>query len=339
MNQAELIQRAVQILREGGLVAFPTETVYGLGADARNAEAIGRIYRAKGRPSTNPLIVHVAGQDVARRYAREWGPEAQRLAERFWPGPLTLVVEKDPSIVDVATAGKSTVGLRAPDHPLTLELLRRFDGPLAGPSANRSTRVSPTTAQHVREELGGAVDLILDGGPCSVGIESTVLDLTSSPARILRPGGVSRELIEREIGVVGEFSGSVGESEAASSPGQQAVHYAPLAKAFLFGRGELEGVLEWCGRHMEQSWAVMLIGRWERAGSFFSRFGEGNGRPRLVLEMPEDAADYARRLYGMLRQLDGQGVETIFVEEPPADPPWRAVRDRLRRATVPFTPL
>src|SRR5690242_5058847 len=195
-------EAAARALAEGGLVAFPTETVYGLGADATNAAAVEKIFHVKGRPLTNPLICHVADEDVARRYVTVWPRAAQALVERFWPGPLTIVLSKTDAIAANVTAGLGSVGLRAPDHLLTLEMLRAFDRPVAGPSANRSTHVSPTTAQHVRDELGGAVDLILDGGPCAVGIESTVLDLSGDRREILRPGGISRALIEEVIGAV-----------------------------------------------------------------------------------------------------------------------------------------
>src|SRR5947207_69544 len=203
------VTEAVKILRRGGLVAFPTETVYGLGADATNADAVAKIFAAKGRPATNPLIVHVAGADVARRYAADWPVAASHLAQAFWPGPLTLVVPRGATIVSQVTAGGDTVGLRVPAHPLALELLRAFDGPVAAPSANKSNRVSPTAAQHVRDELGDAVDLVLDGGPCTVGIESTVLDLTGERPVILRPGGVQRRKIETILGPVDVFGGSV----------------------------------------------------------------------------------------------------------------------------------
>src|SRR4051812_2090197 len=169
------LARAVSILQRGGLVAFPTETVYGLGADARSADAVGKIFAAKGRPPTNPLIVHVAGVAMAKLYAAEWPDTARRLAQRYWPGPLTLVLPRYRTIVPDVSAGLDTVGLRMPNHPLALELIQRFDGPVAAPSANRSNHISPTTAQHVRDELGDAVDIVLDGGPCRVGIESTVL--------------------------------------------------------------------------------------------------------------------------------------------------------------------
>src|SRR6185437_5916133 len=180
------IERAAGILRAGGLVAFPTDTVYGLGADATNAAAVTKIFAVKGRPGTNPLICHVADESMARRYATTWPAAASRLAARFWPGPLTIVVPRAPSIVSGVTAGLNSVGLRAPDHKLTLELIRLFDGPVAGPSANRSNYVSPTTAQHVRDEFGDAIDMILDGGPCDVGIESTVLDLSGEQPTLLR---------------------------------------------------------------------------------------------------------------------------------------------------------
>ena len=184
------IVRAAAIVRSGGLVAFPTETAYGLGADATNADAVAKIFTVKGRPPTNPLICHIADEEMAKRYATIWPLAASRIAQRFWPGPITIVVPKQPTIVDSVTAGLPTVGLRAPAHELTLQLIRVFDGPIAGPSANRSNHVSPTTAQHVRDEFADAIDMILDGGPCEVGIESTVLDLSTPRPTILRPGAI-----------------------------------------------------------------------------------------------------------------------------------------------------
>ncbi len=229
---AAVIPAAVDILRRGGLVAFPTETVYGLGADATNADAVGRIFAAKGRPATNPLIVHVASAAIAKRYATDWPADADRLAAAFWPGPLTIVLPRDATIADAVSAGRGTVGLRVPDHPLALALLAAFDGPVAAPSANRANAVSPTTADHVRAELGGRVDLILDGGPCGVGIESTVVDLTGPRPALLRPGGVSREKVEAVVGPVAVVHGS------AASPGQGSRHYAPVTPAVRFEPGE-----------------------------------------------------------------------------------------------------
>jgi L-threonylcarbamoyladenylate synthase len=300
----EEVRRAADILKRGGLVAFPTETVYGLGADATNPRAVQRIFEVKGRPSTNPLIVHVADETVARRYARDWPLAASRVAERFWPGPLTIVVPKHPSIVDEVTAGLDTVGLRAPDHPLALELLREFDGPLAGPSANKSSHVSPTTAQHVRDELGDAVDLILDGGPCEVGIESTVLDLVSASPRILRPGAVTREEIEDVIGPV-EMKNVVTEvTTPADAPGQHERHYAPRTPALRVEPHEV---------------------------------------PRLdltdaaVLDLTLDPDTYARNFYARLRMLDAQNLRAIYIVMPPDTPEWFAMRDRITRATRPLS--
>jgi L-threonylcarbamoyladenylate synthase len=298
-----VIEKAVKILRAGGLVAFPTETVYGLGADATSACAVARIFEVKGRPSTNPLICHVADESVARRYAREWPLAASRIARAFWPGPITIVVAKAQAIVDAVTPGRDTVGLRVPDHPLTLELLRAFDGPLAGPSANRSTHVSPTTARHVRDELGNGIDLILDGGPCSVGIESTVLDLSTDVPTILRPGGVSREQIEAVIGTVKIDDMPAKAGTPMKSPGQLAVHYAPRTPAYRF--------------------EVRDRGKFDMTNA-------------AIVELTLDPETYARNLYGRLRLLDTQELRAIYVEMPPDAPEWTAVRDRLTRATKPL---
>jgi L-threonylcarbamoyladenylate synthase len=319
------IPAAVRILRSGGLVAFPTETVYGLGADATNAAAVEKIFRVKGRPATNPLIVHVADQNIARRYAAEWPAAAERLAERFWPGPLTLVVRKREMIVPNATAGLETVGLRSPDHPLALEMLRQFDGPVAAPSANRSTRVSPTTAQHVRDELGDAVDYILDGGPCSVGIESTVLDLTSPVPVILRPGAITAEQIAAEIGPVSDFKGAVRSDLAAVSPGQQAIHYAPRAPAYHVSRHNLDAAMRFCRPPAGELVAFVSLGPTPAALNRI-RFAH-------TIEMPASPEEYARSLYAVLRDLDLINPSAILIEMPPDEPQWAAVRDRLSRAT------
>ncbi len=298
-----LIGQAVEILRRGGLVAFPTETVYGLGADATNTSAVRRIFEAKGRPSTNPLICHVADESVARRYALAWPQAASLIAGRFWPGPLTIVVAKSPLIVDDATAGRDTVALRVPDHPLTLKLLRAFDGPLAGPSANRSMHISPTIARHVKDDLGDSVDLILDGGPCAVGIESTVLDLSTGVPTILRLGGISKEQIESVIGPVPIKTMLAEASTPAKSPGQSAVHYAPHTPAFRF--------------HPRDRTTLDMT-------------------DAAVLELTLDPETYARNLYARLRLLDSQNLRAIYVEMPPDLPEWAAVRDRLTRATRPL---
>ena len=316
------LEKAISILRAGGLVAFPTETVYGLGADAINPKAIERIFRAKGRPSTNPLIVHVANQTIAQRYVTQWPDAAKILTQHYWPGPLTLVLPKHPSIVDQATAGRQTVGLRAPNHPLTLNLLHQFNGPLAGPSANRSNHLSPTTAQHVRDDLGSAVDLVLDGGPCTVGIESTVLDLTTTSPTILRPGGVTRAQIEEQIGPVQIFTGSISTETSAASPGQQALHYAPKAAAFRFETARLAEVAS-VQPNPDRPQAVLTLSRLPLPM-------DGN-RP-----MPSDPAEYARVLYSTLRELDRQNVQVVLIEMPPGIPEWAAIHDRLTRATKPW---
>lgn len=323
------IDKAVRILRAGGLVAFPTETVYGLGADAANPAAVGRIFAAKGRPVTNPIIVHVADEQTARRYAAAWPDAAGRLAQRFWPGPLTIVVRKSASIAPQVSAGGDSVGLRSPDHPLALELLKRFDGPIAAPSANRSTRVSPTTAGHVREELGDVLDLILDGGPCRVGIESTVLDLSGSVATILRPGSITRLEIESLIGRVEVFQGSVDPSKAAASPGQHAVHYAPRVPAYRFASTDIARVLHWLGARRPVRIMLLSIGPASEAMKQL---------PGLELtEMPSSPQQYARDLYAALRAADTSEHAAILIEMPPDDPGWTAVRDRLTRATQPFS--
>ncbi len=297
-------------------MAFPTETVYGLGADATNADAIRRIFAAKGRPSTNPLICHVADESMARAYARDWPAAASAIAERFWPGPITVVVRKAASIPVEATAGRETVGLRAPNHTLALELLRALGKPIAGPSANRSNHISPTTAQHVRDELGASVDLVLDGGACSVGIESTVLDVSGERPMILRPGGISREDIEAVLGPVDLFSASVSPDVSAVSPGQQARHYAPRTRAVRAGSGEV-------GRMAVEGKGFMVV----RAQADFRGAG-------AIVVMPGDAIGYARDFYAVLRRLDGLCLREIVIEMPPDEPGWAAVRDRITRATT-----
>jgi L-threonylcarbamoyladenylate synthase len=303
---------AVEILRSGRLVAFPTETVYGLGADATNSSAIEKIFTAKGRPATNPLIVHVADVQTAKRHVTHWPAITDRLAAAFWPGPLTLVLPRASSIVDQVTAGGSTVGIRVPNHPLALQLLREFAGPIAAPSANRANHISPTTAADVLAELADRVDLILDGGPCGVGIESTVLDLNTHPPRILRPGGTSRAQIEAIIGPVDLFDESTKPGEIAASPGQQPKHYSPTSPAFWFDSADRAAVL-----NASNGIAIVL----------------GTGLDsRAIITLPNDPELYARNLYQTLRRVDARRPAAIYIEMPPDEPRWLAVRDRLRRA-------
>jgi L-threonylcarbamoyladenylate synthase len=322
------IARAVEFLKQGRLVVFPTETVYGLGADATNRHAIDRIYETKVRPGTNPLIIHVADAEIARRYVNNWPDEANRLAEVFWPGPLTFILPKNDLIPDNATAGLKTIALRVPSHPLALELLRAFDGPLAAPSANRSTHVSPTIAQHVRDEFpdaagaGGPEDnepaMILDGGACSVGIESTVLDLTTSPPTILRPGHVIADDLAPILGAIHSRNLIVGSATATVSPGQQEIHYAPLTPTFRFTTAH-RGLI-----HPENNGVVVLspLHIFKKSGS--------------IIAMPNDPTDYARHLYAVLRELDQMHLQAIFIEIPPDQPQWAAIRDRLTRASRPL---
>ena len=316
---------AARILRAGGLVAFPTETVYGLGADATNPAAVAKIFAAKGRPATNPLIVHVADAGTARRYVGAWPEKAALLAARFWPGPLTLVLPRSPQLAPAVSAGLATVGLRVPDHPVALELLQYFGGPVAAPSANRSNRVSPTTAQHVREELGDVVDVILDGGPCRVGIESTVLDLSGERPVILRPGGVPRGQVEAVVGPVDVATSVHDPAEPAKSPGRQETHYAPRAPAYRVPP------LRW-------SDAVARMGHLPRGRHVLLALNLPDGESHEVtsIAMPQEPAEYARRLYAALRQADGLGADAILIELPPEEPQWEAVRDRISRATRPL---
>jgi L-threonylcarbamoyladenylate synthase len=306
MVPVEQLERAAALIRAGRLVAFPTETVYGLGANALDASAVARIFEIKGRPASSPLIVHVDSIALAREAARQWPEAAQRLAERFWPGPLTLVVPRHPRIPPIVTAGLETVGLRMPAHPVALELIRAAGVPIAAPSANRFGCLSPTTARHVEEALGEAVDLILDGGPTELGIESTVLWL-AGPPRLLRPGMILREQIEELIGPV-EATGRIEDRTAHPSPGLHARHYSPATPLLLVDDGGLppgRGVYLWIRRPKPAA--------------------------RLV-RMPAEARAYAAQLYQTLHELDREGWDWIAVERPPEEPPWSPVLDRLRRA-------
>ena len=314
-SSPELI-RAVEVLRAGGLVGLPTETVYGLGADASNDLAVRRIFAVKGRPSTHPLIVHVASVEHARQWAVELTEAGEQLARAFWPGPLTLIVKRSERASDVVTGGQDTVGLRVPAHPLALELLERFGGGVAAPSANRFGKVSPTSAAHVRSELGDEVDLILDGGSSSVGVESTIVDVTQSPPRLLRPGGVSREKIEAVLGRPLVIATSATDVRA---PGMLESHYAPRAGLMLVCAGE---VFEEAARRRTAGARVVVIAP------------EGTPLPEGVasLTVPPDEAGFARVLYAHLREADALG-DLILAVPPSASGLGLAVRDRLQRAS------
>ncbi len=285
------------MIRAGELVAFPTETVYGLGANALDVAAIDKIYAAKGRPPSSPLIVHVSSIEMARGLVREWPERAEKLARKFWPGPLTLVLPKQPHVPDRLTAGLDTVGVRMPANPIALALIREAGVPIAAPSANRFTELSPTTAQHVRDGLGDRVAMVLDGGRTTVGIESTVLSLAGSCAVMLRPGMITRQEIEAVMGPV-LLVGSA-PTEAHASPGIHPRHYSPKTPLILVEPGKY--------------------------------------RPpaaESACRMPANPHEYAAVLYERLHEADAQGWDWIAIEQPPAGEEWSAIRDRLERAAT-----
>jgi len=300
MATQDEIRQAANIIRSGGLVVFPTETVYGLGANALDATAIRRIYELKGRPAGSPLIVHVASIEQARELAAEWSPEAEDLAQAFWPGPLTVVVPKQPIIPAEVTAGLNTVGLRMPRHPVALELLRLAAVPIAAPSANRFTQLSPTTAQHVREAFGSQTPFLLDGGPCEVGLESTVVAVTKDALEVLRPG----------MALIADASDAMEIGQGAHrSPGQHKKHYSPRTRVLLVSHGKLpdqgRGAYLWIHREAEAARSI---------------------------RMPAQPESYAAELYSRLHSLDSEGFDWIAVELPPQTQAWVAIRDRLSRA-------
>jgi L-threonylcarbamoyladenylate synthase len=308
-----MIARAAAVLRRGGLVAFPTETVYGLGADATRERAIERLYAVKGRPSSHPLIVHLGDAAWLDDWTADVPDAARRLAARFWPGPLTLILRRGSRVPLAVTGGQDTVGVRVPRHPLALALLREFASAVAAPSANRFGRISPTAAAHVIADLNGDVDLVLDGGTCEVGIESTIVDLSRSRPVVLRPGHISPGQIEQVAGVqLADPTGSV----TPRAPGTLDAHYAPrtplalLEPDALYARPKAPGAI-----------AVLAFGSpsWLARNDVFRRASA-------------DAATYAHDLYAALRELDASGASLIVVAAPPASAEWSAVRDRLRRA-------
>jgi L-threonylcarbamoyladenylate synthase len=305
------VRRAAEILRAGGLVAFPTETVYGLGADAASAAAVARLYAAKGRPADHPVIVHFASAEDAFSFAREIPPAARKLAERFWPGPLTMVLKRSSKAKDFVTGGQDSVGLRVPSHPVAQALLKEFGGAVAAPSANEFGSLSATTAQHVRAELSDKVDLVLDGGPSEVGIESTIVGLTGPDLVLLRPGRISRD----EIGKLLKVNVKSADSSSPRHSGGLERHYSPKTPARLVAPHALDAEIAKCGLDV----AVLAFSRPDERVDYWIR-------------MPRDAQAYARRLYAALRELDGAGCGAILIETPPDTAEWDAVRDRLSRA-------
>ena len=309
ISEAQIVH-AAELIRAGRLVAFPTETVYGLGANALDAAAVERIYEAKGRPHSSPIICHVSDLAILHDVVAEWPAAAQQLAQKFWPGPLTLVLPKTSAVPDLVTAGLPTVGVRMPAHPIALALLKAASLPIAAPSANRFTQVSPTTADHVRRGLGDHVDYILDGGPCLVGIESTVLSLAQPIPTLLRPGGISRQQIEE---IIGPIAGAPDQKcdEAHASPGLHPRHYSPRTCLYLIENGMVPA---------------------QGSGAYLQLSHPPAAAVTEVVPMPNDPAGYAARLYDALHVLDAKGFDWIAVDAPPNLPEWEAVLDRLKRA-------
>jgi L-threonylcarbamoyladenylate synthase len=314
---SSVLARAAQILRDGGLVAFPTETVYGLGANALSESAVEKIFQAKQRPHFNPLIVHLSDQSRVLDIAQQWPESAQILAQHFWPGPLTLVLPKRETVPHRVTAGLQTVAVRVPAHPVARALLQAAQLPVAAPSANLFMQLSPTRAEHVAQGLGNRVDLILDGGPCDVGIESTVLSLVGTPT-LLRPGSISRAQIEKLIGPVSLPQKQTGNAPQLA-PGMLERHYAPRAKLIVFhSREEAQNLLN---EALAQNKIVgALLRETEISGAHF------------VEQMPRHAFEYSQRLYAALHEKDDANCDLILVESVPDDSSWDGIRDRLARA-------
>jgi L-threonylcarbamoyladenylate synthase len=317
------VNGAVELLRAGQVVALPTETVYGLAANALDEKAVAKIFEIKGRPHVNPVIVHVASLEMAKRCVTVFSPLAEQLARAFWPGPLTLVLPRAQVIPKIVTAAGETVGLRWPSHPLIQAVIRKCDFPIAAPSANLSNQISPTNAQHVYKQLKGKIQVIVDGGHSNVGIESSVLDLTVSPPQILRPGMIHAEsLVAAGLTVVAR---SAGEKGTLKSPGQLEKHYAPKAKLLILNwRDEAELKLKIQNSKLVISNCHIIAHTAIPSAEHFAR----------VCVIPHDAEAFARAIYAELHHCDEAGAQTIVVEAPPNAPEWSGIADRLRRAAA-----
>lgn len=318
-KSSNAVLQAARLLRSGGIVAFPSETVYGLGADAENDDAVRRIFTIKGRPADHPLIVHLADLNQIDRWARYVPDTAMRLAERFWPGPLTIILRRSRRVSDLVTGGLDTVGIRVPAHPVAQALLREVGVGVAAPSANRFGRISPTCAGHVRDELGSAPDLILDGGNCQVGLESTIISLVDDRPVLLRPGGISLpelcDTLGREVAHPGQ------PKPALRAPGCHASHYAPLTPSFLISAAHLSTVFQDSGGAGQRA---AILCHSETTADLCST--------SQCLLLPNEPHGYGQALYASLRRLDAEGYDKILIEAVPDTEPWRAVRDRLCRA-------
>ena len=321
MDRGTDIAHAAAVLAAGGLVAFPTETVYGLGADASRDDAVARIFVAKGRPQHHPLIVHLAPGAPLEPWAREIPEVARRLAAAAWPGPLTIILRRGPRVAAATTGGNDTVGIRVPSHPVAQALLAAFGGGVAAPSANRFGAVSPTTADHVAAELAGRIDYLLDGGACEVGVESTIVDLSRAHPTLLRPGGLARAAIEAIVGPL-----AAADAGAPAAPGTLASHYAPRAEVVAVEPGEVPAVV---AANAGRAIAVLA----PRAA--FAAWPDLAAR---AYPLPDDLPGMARALYAALRELDASGVDVVIAALPPAVGLGEAVGDRLRRAGGPRPP-
>lgn len=321
--QEEVLEQAASIIRRGGLVAFPTETVYGLGADAMNEQAVQKIFRAKGRPADNPLIVHVNSRAMLLRVTLEVSDKAEILIRKFWPGPLTLVLRRKPEVAPTVSAGLETIAARMPNHPIALALIEKADTPVAAPSANTSGKPSPTSAAHVLRDLEGRIEMILDGGATDIGIESTVLDVTGEVPLILRPGWVTREMIAETIGEVRQ---AISEDEWKRSPGTRYRHYSPRARVILLENASGELIHQLCTDLLKTE----SIGLISKTPVFIddSRFA--------AILLADSAADYARRIYSALRELDEKNPSVIVIEGISDEGEGAAVMDRLKRAASEF---
>ncbi|HJZ69931.1 MAG TPA: L-threonylcarbamoyladenylate synthase [Blastocatellia bacterium] len=317
--QHKAIERAAAIIQTGGLVAFPTETVYGLGADAMNETAVRRIFEAKGRPPDNPLIVHIASRGMLDLVANDISEKAERLVKKFWPGPLTLVLSRNSQIAPSVSAGLRTVAVRMPKNEIALGLIRASATPIAAPSANASGRPSPTSASHVLDDLGGRIDMILDGGTTNIGIESTVLDVSSDAPAILRPGWITREMLSEVIGPVDR---SASAEELRRSPGTLHRHYSPRARVVLIERGSLKRIEQLCREHLKQG-SVGYIGHTPV---------DIDDESFHYIPLRERADDYGSSIYASLRELDQTSPRVIIVEGISEEGEGAAVMDRLRRA-------
>ena len=320
-SQAD-INEAVAALERGELVAFPTETVYGLGADAGNIEALKRLYAVKGRPAAHPVIVHLSSTEQLSTWAREVPPQALTLAKAFWPGPLTLILPRAPHVLDAVTGGQDSVGLRVPNHPLALALLKQFGKGVAAPSANKFGRLSPTSAEDVRKELNDGVACVLDGGLCEVGIESTIVDFTFGQPRILRPGMILTEQIEKLLGIDLSFAATNHDGKTQTrAPGGLPSHYAPLTAVELVASDQLMQEVE---KQTKQGRKVCVL----------SRKPDLNCGAAFWLTMPDEPVGFARNLYKSMRVLDRQGADLIVVEAVPEAPAWKGIADRLSRSAI-----